>query len=104
MKAPGAPAARCRRRRATASRGPRPPRSASAWGRLVASDPAGTTGNKWALPHPLTTKGDVFTFGTIAARLAVGSNDQVLTADSAQALGGKWAAPDPLTTKGDLPR
>ena len=71
-------------------------------GQVLTSDAAQTTGNKWALPHPLTTKGDVFTFGTIAARLAVGSNDQVLTADSAQALGVKWAAPDPLTTKGDL--
>ena len=42
---------------------------------------------------PLTTKGDVFGFSTVDARIAIGSNDQVLTADSAQALGLKWATP-----------
>jgi len=40
----------------------------------------------------LTTKGDVHTYSTVDARLAVGSNDEVLTADSAQSLGVKWAA------------
>lgn len=43
-------------------------------------------------PSPLTTKGDVFVYSTVAARLPVGTNGQVLTADSAQALGVKWAA------------
>lgn len=42
---------------------------------------------------PLTTKGDVFVFGTADDRLPVGSNGQVLTADSAVALGVKWATP-----------
>jgi hypothetical protein len=42
---------------------------------------------------PLTTKGDVYTFSTVNARLAVGTDGQVLTADSAQATGLKWAAP-----------
>lgn len=46
---------------------------------------------------PLTTKGDVFVYGTVAgvlqnARLPVGTNNQVLTADSTQPLGVKWAA------------
>lgn len=42
---------------------------------------------------PLTTKGDLISFSTVNARLAVGSNGQVLTADSAQTLGVKWATP-----------
>jgi len=52
----------------------------------------------------LTTKGDLASFSTVIARLAVGTNGQVLTADSAQALGVKWAASPALvnTTKGDL--
>lgn len=41
----------------------------------------------------LTTKGDLLTFDTDLARLAVGTNNQVLTADSAQATGVKWASP-----------
>lgn len=50
----------------------------------------------WATPSdqtPLTTKGDVFTFSTVDARLGVGANGTVLTADSAEATGLKWAAP-----------
>jgi hypothetical protein len=43
-------------------------------------------------PSPLTTKGDLYAFSTVDARLAVGANDFVLTADSAEATGMKWAA------------
>jgi len=43
---------------------------------------------------PLTTKGDLFTFSTVNARLGVGTNGHVLTADSAEATGIKWAAPE----------
>ena len=41
----------------------------------------------------LTTKGDLTTFSTLPIRLAIGSNDQVLTADSAPSDGhevGYW--------------
>lgn len=41
---------------------------------------------------PLTTKGDLFGYDTAAARIPIGSNNQVLTADSTQALGLKWAS------------
>ena len=39
----------------------------------------------------VTTKGDLLGYSTTAARLAVGTNGQVLTADSAEATGLKWA-------------
>jgi hypothetical protein len=42
---------------------------------------------------PLTTKGDIWGYSTLDARIPIGTNDQVLTADSTQALGLKWATP-----------
>jgi hypothetical protein len=47
----------------------------------------------WVTPTdqtPLTTKGDLFTFTTVDARLAVGTNGLPLVADSAAATGLKW--------------
>jgi hypothetical protein len=40
---------------------------------------------------PLTTKGDLYTYSTTDARLAVGANGTTLVADSAEATGLKWA-------------
>jgi hypothetical protein len=42
---------------------------------------------------PLTTKGDLYGFGSSDARIPIGTNGHILTADSAQTLGLKWAAP-----------
>ena len=41
---------------------------------------------------PLTTKGDIWVFSTVDARLPVGTNGFVLSADSTQATGLKWIA------------
>lgn len=51
--------------------------------------------NQAIQPSTLTTKGDTFvaTAAGAVTRLAVGSNDQVLTADSTVAKGLKWATP-----------
>jgi hypothetical protein len=80
-------------------------RGASAWARLA----AGTSGQflktlgasanpTWAaatFTSPLTTKGDLYTYTTVDARLGVGTDGQVLKADSAQPAGIKWAS-EPL--------
>lgn len=55
------------------------------------------TGPVWEIvgsgASPLTTKGDLYVYGSADARLPVGTDGQVLTADAAQALGVKWATP-----------
>lgn len=63
-----------------------------------------TAAAAYAALSPLTTKGDVSTYSTTTARLAVGTNGQVLTADSAQATGLTWTSPltNPMTTEGDI--
>lgn len=42
---------------------------------------------------PLTTKGDLYGYSTTNARVAVGTNGQVLTADSSAATGITWSSP-----------
>ena len=52
-----------------------------------------------ASASPLTTKGDIYTYSTANARLAVGTNGYVLAADSNEATGLKWI---PLTGGGNM--
>lgn len=47
---------------------------------------------KGAIPAPLTTKGDIYTYSSSADRLPVGTNGQILSADSNEATGLKWIA------------
>lgn len=52
----------------------------------------------WVTPTdqtPLTTKGDLFTFTTLDARLGVGTNGYILSANSATATGLEWIAANP---------
>lgn len=42
---------------------------------------------------PLTTKGDVYTYSTTDARLAVGTNGQYLSANSSTSTGLEWVTP-----------
>ena len=52
----------------------------------------------WVTPTdqtPLTTKGDLFTFSTVDARLGVGTNGYILSANSSTATGLEWIAANP---------
>ena len=62
----------------------------------------------WVTPTdqtPLTTKGDIFAFSTVDARLPAGANETRLVADSTQTLGLKYVADTTnyaIAAKGDL--
>lgn len=67
----------------------------AALGKVLTSDALGNA--TWqpasaGTASPLTTKGDLYTFSTVNARLGVGADGTILIADSTQATGIKWGA------------
>lgn len=52
----------------------------------------GNSGSSGGTTSPLTTKGDVWGYSTVNARIPVGSNGQVLTARSSASQGVDWEA------------
>lgn len=63
---------------------------------IIAADTLGTSEDSGvpisALVNPLTTKGDLFTYSTMGARLPIGANGTVLESDSTQATGNGWTS------------
>ena len=61
---------------------------------------SGTTLNASGVASPLTTKGDIYTYSTVDARLPVGLDTQVLLADSSTTTGLKWGTNTAATPTG----
>lgn len=59
-------------------------------------------GNLTEAVSPLTTKGDLWGYAAVDARVPVGTNGQVLTADSVAVLGVKWDTPAALSFRQTL--
>lgn len=62
-------------------------------GQVLTADSTAATGVKWATPastSPLTTKGDLFTYSTADARLAVGGDYGFLQALASASTGNQW--------------
>jgi len=67
-------------------------------GQILSKTSATDMAFTWVTPTdqtPLTTKGDLFTFTTVDARLGVGTNGYILSANSATATGLEWIAANP---------
>lgn len=52
--------------------------------------------------QPLTTKGDLYTFTTVPARLPVGTDNTILISDSTQTTGLRWGTPTSSATGSQL--
>lgn len=63
---------------------------------------AGGIGTSQAFNSPLTTKGDLLSFGTALGRLAIGADGQGLIADSTQAFGMRWGSVGAAPISADL--
>lgn len=78
-------------------------------GQFLKTDGLGVTTWDNVTISPLTTKGDLYTYSTVDARLPVGTDGSTLFSDSTQTTGLKWNTKTdafdllaPTTTKGDL--
>jgi len=65
---------------------------AHAWKRFLQLIISRTGGGSSGGISPLNTKGDLFTYSTLDARLGVGTDGYVLTADALEPTGIKWAS------------